>query len=32
MLPYHGHPEVPVRSFGGTLKPRYIFGAAPLDQ
>ena len=31
MLPYHFVINE-VRSFGIVLKPRYIFGAAPLDQ
>ena len=30
MLPYRFLTEA--RSFGNVLKPRYIFGAAPLDQ
>ena len=31
-LPYHGRVSPPIRSFGGGLEPRYIFGAEPLDQ
>jgi hypothetical protein len=32
MLPYHSHLAMQVRSFGGELEPRYIFGAKSLDQ
>ena len=32
MLPYHWHLKMPIRSFGTTLEPRYIFRADPLDQ
>jgi|InoplaM2SAM_1038578.scaffolds.fasta_scaffold00206_2 hypothetical protein len=32
MLPYHSHLAMEVRSFGGKLEPRYIFGATSLDQ
>ena len=32
MLPYHSHLAMEVRSFGGKLEPRYIFGADSLDQ
>jgi hypothetical protein len=32
MLPYHSYLAIEVRSFGGKLEPRYIFGATSLDQ
>ena len=31
-LPYHATLTCSIRGFGGWLEPRYIVGAAPLDQ